>query len=453
VHARLVAATVAVHRPLRPEPLSRADLTWLHADTPTNHFVVTSLALLDERLDFERMKSMLTSRIPMHPRLRQVVSASAVPALGERWVEAPHFDLDAHIRRVALPAPAGIDELAAYVSELAGRPLDLGRPLWESHIIDGPGAGGALVTRFHHSLGDGQAMVKMLLTLTDGTRGGWRRPYEPPRVRRRPSRRGALELPNLYGLARRAVDAGGTLARLTLLDPDRQTSLRGDLTFVKRVAWSDPLPLEAVKRVAKATGTTVNDVIVSCIAGALGAHLRAQGEETRGLRIRAMVPVNLRPPDDAEMRGNRFSLVYLELPIGITDPRERLMRVKLEMDRIKHSQEPAVGWLLVQGLGFLPAQLEQVASSFYAAKASVVLTNVIGPRERVFIAGSPIRQMTFWEPESGGLGVGLSIYSYAGQITVGAIADRSLVRDPRDITGGATADFAELAHEVARARA
>lgn len=446
-----MAATIAVERPLRPEALSRADLTWLHADVPTNHFVVTSLALFDERVDFEHMKSLLADRIPMHPRLRQVVSSSAV--FGERWVEAPHFDLDAHIRRVALPAPAGIDQLAAYVSELAGRPLDLGRPLWESHVIDGPGAGGALVTRFHHSLGDGQAMVKMLLTLTDTTRGGWRRPYQPPHVRRRRSRNGAVGVPDVLRLARRAVEAGGTLARLTLLDPDRATSLRGELTYVKRVAWSDPIPLAAVKRVAKATGTTVNDVIVCCLAGALGAHLRAQGEQTRGLRIRAMVPVNLRPPDDAEMKGNRFSLVYLELPVGITDPRERLMRVKLEMDRIKRSTEPAVGWLLVQGLGFLPPQLELLASSFYAAKASVVLTNVIGPREPVFIAGSPIRQMTFWEPESGGLGVGLSIYSYAGQITVGAISDRSLVRDPRAITTGTTADFAELAHEVSRARA
>ena len=423
---------------LHSEVMSKADLAWLHAEAPTNHFVVTSLALLDERVDADRLKAMLAGRIGLHPRLRQVIA-------GTRWVEAPHFDLDAHVRRVALPSPGAFPELAGYIGDLAGRPLDMGRPLWESHVIEGPGEGGALVTRFHHALGDGQAMVKMLLTLTDTTRGGWRRPYAAPHTSRRRVARRPAGGRDLATLARTAVGAAGTLARLTLLDPDRVTSLRGELTLLKRVAWSEPVPLAAVKNVARSTGTTVNDVVVSCIAGAIGAHLRGRGQDTRGLRIRAMVPVNLRAAADVEMKGNRFSLVYLDLPVGVTDSRERLMRVRLEMDRIKRSLEPAVGWLLVQGLGFLPSQLEQVTSTFYANKASLVLTNVIGPRERVYIAGSPIRQMTFWEPESGGLGVGVSIYSYAGEITIGAIADRSLVGDPREITDGAVADFAALA--------
>ena len=446
-----MASSHTMERPTGPEAMSRADLAWLHADAPTNHFVVTSLALLDERLDAGRLRAVLAGRIRLHPRLRQVIAAPTGALGPDRWVEAPNFDLDAHIRRVALPAPAGMDELAGYIGDLAGRPLDLGRPLWEAHVVDGPGDGGALVTRFHHALGDGQAMVKMLLTLTDATRAGWRRPYEPARrARPRTSRPRTDSMPDVLGLARQAVDGAGTLARLTLLDPDRATSLRGELTLVKRVGWSEPLSLGAVQRVAERTGTTVNDVLVSSIAGALGAHLRARGEQTNGLRIRAMVPVNLRPPDDLEMKGNRFSLIYLELPVGVTDPRERLMRVKLEMDRIKRSLEPAVGWLLVQGLGFLPTQLERLTSTFYAAKASVVLTNVIGPPKRIFVAGSPIRQMTFWEPQSGGLGVGISIYSYAGQITIGAISDRNLVRDPRAITDGAAAAFAELALQVGR---
>ena len=428
------------------EALSRADAAWLHADVATNHFVVTSLALLDEPIHAADLEEMLERRLAMHPRLSQVV-------VNDRWMPAPHIDLDAHVRRVALPAPGGLDELAAYIGDLAGRPLDLGRPLWESHVIDAPRIGGALVTRFHHALGDGQAMVRMLLTLTDTTRGGWRRPYPRARTGRRPRRSASgAGVPGVFRLARQAVDFTGTLARLTLMDADRTTSLRGEPTLVKRVAWSAPLALGEVKRVAKATGTTVNDVIMSCIAGALGSHLRASGQDTQGLRIRAMVPVNLRPPDDAEMKGNRFSLVYLELPVGVIDPHERLMRVKHEMDRIKRSMEPAVGWLLVQGLGFLPPDVEHLTSTFYADKASLVLTNVIGPRERVFIAGAPIRQMTFWEPESGGIGVGLSIYSYAGQVTIGAISDRNLVREPRDIADGTVTAFGQLAHEVSRAR-
>ena len=144
------------------------------------------------------------------------------------------------------------------------------------------------------------------------------------------------------------------------------------------------------------------------------------------------------------MSGNRFSLVYLELPVGVTDARERLMRVKIEMDRIKASLEPAVGWLLVQSLGLLPKPVEQIASAFYARKASLVLTNVIGPAKRIYLAGSPIRQMTFWEPQSGGLGLGVSIYSYAGEITVGVVSDRNLVADPYEITRGVVTELEKL---------
>jgi WS/DGAT/MGAT family acyltransferase len=246
------------------------------------------------------------------------------------------------------------------------------------------------------------------------------------------------------GAARKAVDAAGTLARLTLLDGDRQTTLRGDLTKLKRVAWSRPIPLAVVKRVAKASGTTVNDVIVSAIAGGLGIYLRQAGEDTRGLRIRAMVPVDLRPAGDSEMSGNRFSLVYLELPVGVWHPDERLMRVKIEMDRIKASMEPAVGWLLVRSLGLLPAWLKHIASTFYADKASLVLTNVIGPAQRIYIAGSPMRQMTFWKPESGGLGVGISTYSYAGEVTIAVVSDRNLIAHPDQVIDGVAAAMSDL---------
>ncbi len=434
------------------EALSRADLAWLHAESPTNHFVVTSLALLDAPLDVDRLKVMLSRRITKHPRLRQVVRESRLPFDTPRWVPASDFDLDAHIHRVALPKPGGVAELAAFIGDLFGQPLDAGRPLWELHVVEGPGRGGALVGRFHHSLGDGQAMVRMLRTLTDDTPGGWNRRTRRPRARRpapadgRSALARAIDaLPAPLDLVRTAADGAGTLARLTLLDPDPPTLLHRPLSLLKAVSWTAPLPLDDIKAVAHATDTTVNDVAVSVIAGGLGSYLRRAGVDTSGMRIRAMVPVNLRPPDDQGMTGNRFSLVYLELPVGVSDPRERLMRVKTEMDRIKSSLEPAAGWLLVQGLGFLPRDLEQLASRFYAAKASLVLTNVIGPPEPVYSAGTRIRQMTFWEPESGGLGVGVSIYSYAGSLTIGAVSDRNIVADPDVLTADFTAAFDALA--------
>jgi diacylglycerol O-acyltransferase len=437
------------------EALSRADAAWLHAEAPTNHFVVTSLALLDSPVDIKRFQGMLARRIALHPRLSQVVSDASLPLLQPRWVPAPNFELRAHIHRAALPGKSGVAELASFIGDMAGQPLDIGRPLWQVHVVEGPGDGGALVTRFHHALGDGQAMVRMLLTLADRTADGWSR--SPARSKQGPRR--IAGDPNGLGrwldgmrppaaIAANLISGAATLARLTLLDPDRPTPLRGRLSMLKGVAWTDPISLAGVKRVARASGTTVNDVVVSAIAGGLGEYLRRARVETHGLRIRAMVPVNLRPAGDAGMTGNRFSLVYLELPVGVTEPWERLMRVKIEMDRIKSSQEPAVGWLLVQGLGLVPPVLERITSSFYADKATLVLTNVIGPKEPLYIAGARIRQMTFWEPESGGLGVGVSIYSYAGQVTVGVVADQHLVPKPAEITTGIGRAFAALARQA-----
>jgi diacylglycerol O-acyltransferase len=437
------------------EVLSRADAAWLHAEVPTNHFVVTSLALLDSPLNLERFKRMLSRRIGLHPRLRQVVSNPLLPLAPQRWTAAANFDLDAHIHRAALPEPRDMAALAGFIADLVGKPLDFGRPLWEIYVVEGPGDGGAFVSRFHHSLGDGQAMVKMLMALTDETPDGWKRPLPRPRRSNHTRRSGLGSLlaatVSMAGRLDEAPDAAlqgigfaGALARLTLMDGDRRTTLRGELSMLKQVAWSEPVPLDLIKEVAKASGTTVNDVVVSAIAGSIGAYLRKTGHDTSGLRIRAMVPVNLRPPDDTGMTGNQFSLIYLELPVGVANAWERLMRVKIEMDRIKASPEPAVGWLLIQSLGLLPAWLEHMMSGFYADKASMVLTNVMGPRQPIYSAGSRIRQMTFWEPESGGLGVGLSIFSYAGQLTVGAVSDRNLVADPSAITTGFVTAFSDL---------
>ncbi|HYL08252.1 MAG TPA: wax ester/triacylglycerol synthase family O-acyltransferase [Candidatus Udaeobacter sp.] len=440
----------------RTETLTRADVAWLHADVPTNHFVISTLAMLDAPPDVERLKVMLTHRLPLHPRLRQVVAGGALPLAGARWVPAAHFDLDAHVHRVALPAPAGKAELARFIGDLTGLPVDLSRPMWHLYAVEGPGSGGALVGRFHHSLGDGQAMVRMLLTLTDDTPTGWKKPLRPARARR--GARGAPTpgpiarliggVPHAPRLARDVLAGAGTIARLTLMDGDWPTRLRGELGLLKAVAWTEPIPLEDAKRIAGLSGTTINDVVVSAIAGGLGAYLRAHGHDVAGMRIRAMVPVNLRPAGDTSMTGNQFSLVFLELPVGIADPWERLMRVKLEMDRIKSSLEPVAGWILVQGLGFLPPAFEHAMAAFYADKATVVLTNVIGPKRPLYMAGAPLRQMTFWEPQSGGLGVGISIYSYAGELTVGVGSDKNLIAKPEQLTDAVMRAFAELVRQA-----
>jgi WS/DGAT/MGAT family acyltransferase len=438
------------------ETLSRADAAWLHMDEATNHFAVTSLVLLDDPLELDRLREALRRRLPALPRLTRRAVEDARPLGTPRWAADPAFELDAHLHRVALPRPGGRAELEALIGDLIGQPIDLQRPPWQTYLVEDYEGGSAVITRLHHCLGDGAALVQMQLALTDRRRDGWRAYRQPAS---RPDRNGgvaAWAIGALRGLAadpgraagalRSAALGAGTLVRLSLLDPDPPTPLRSPPGVLKRAAWSDPIPLRAVRRIGRATGTTVNDVAVSAVAGGLGTYLEGLGRPVP--RIRAMVPVDVRPRGGAIEPGNRFSLVLLELPVGVRHARERLMRVRIEMDRIKASLEAQVGWALVAGLGFLPARLERRAGGFFAGKATLVLTNVIGPRTRRYLAGSRIRTQTFWEPESGGLTLGVSIFSYAGQVVLGVVADERSVPCPRELVTAFERAFAELQREA-----
>jgi len=438
------------------ETLSRADAAWLHVEEPTNHFVVTSLLLLDDRLELDRLREALRRRLPALPRLSRRVVEDAWPFTAPRWEPDPTFELDGHLHRLALPGPGGRAELEALVGDLVGQPLDLQRPPWQAYLVEDYEGGSAVITRLHHCLGDGAALVQLQLALTDARRDGWRahrtlaaRQAGGPGLAARAvdALRGLAADPRrTAGALRSAALGAGTLVRLALLDPDPPTALRSRPGVLKRAAWSDPVALDAVRRISRATGTTVNDVVVSAVAGGIGSYLAALGQPAA--RIHAMVPVDVRPRGGAVALGNRFSLVLLELPIGVRHARERLMRVQIEMDRIKSSLEARVGWALVTGLGLLPAGLERQAAGFFADKASLVLTNVIGPRTRRYLAGSRIRSQTFWEPESGSLTLGVSIFSYAGQVVLGVVADDRSVPRPRELAAAFESAFAELAREV-----
>jgi WS/DGAT/MGAT family acyltransferase len=240
------------------------------------------------------------------------------------------------------------------------------------------------------------------------------------------------------------ADAAGTLARVALLPADPQTALKGPLGVRKRAAWSEPFPLADVKAAGVHAGGTINDVLVSAAAGSLRRYLAGRGETVEGLDIRATVPVNLRPLTEAHRLGNQFGLVFLALPLGVEDPIERLAEVKRRMDDLKASVMPVVAFGVLTAIGYLPVALQPVTVGFFGSKATLVLTNVPGPREQLYLAGQPLRRPMFWVPQSGRLGLGVSILSYAGEVSVGVASDVGLVPDPETIVDGFTEELAAL---------
>jgi WS/DGAT/MGAT family acyltransferase len=213
---------------------------------------------------------------------------------------------------------------------------------------------------------------------------------------------------------------------------------------VKVVAWNEPLPLDGVKAIGKALGCSVNDVLLACVAGAIGQYLRDRGEDPAGKEIRAMVPVNLRPLEDAWKLGNRFGLAPLVLPVGIENPIERVYAVRRRMSEMKGSYQPllAFGILALTGLFIKPVQ--DFVLGLFAKKTTAVMTNVPGPAVPLKFCGSTLRQTIFWVPASGHVGVGISILSYAGGVQFGLITDRRLCRHPQDIIDRFEPEFEKL---------
>jgi WS/DGAT/MGAT family acyltransferase len=447
--------------------MSNADAAWLHMDRPTNLMIVNALMWFDEPLDFERARDVLRTRlVERFPRFQRRI---AEPPLGvglPSWEDDPDFDLDLHLHRTALPAPGDKAALEEMIGDLVAVPLPRSRPLWDVHVIEGYGDGTAVLSRMHHCIADGIALARVLLSLTDAQPDAGLAPAAPDHHGGRLSaltgagRAGAhaaeASLHEWLTLARhpeaeggRLLDAatanGRALAKLLLTGTDAPSPLRGKLGVARRVRWTDPIDLEEIKAIGHATDTTVNDVVLTAVSGALHRYLA--GRDGLVDEIRAMVPFNLRPLSEPLPRdlGNRFGLVYLTLPVGIEDPARRLAEVHRRMEAIKHSPEGRLSYAILGAIGMTPVPVEQRLIEVFTPKVTAVMTNVPGPREPVYFAGSRVAGVLGWVPAGGEIGMGLSIFSYDGRLTVGLQVDAGLVPDPETILDALGEELAALA--------
>jgi WS/DGAT/MGAT family acyltransferase len=205
------------------------------------------------------------------------------------------------------------------------------------------------------------------------------------------------------------------------------------LNVDKRAVWSRPIDLDAVKRVRRKMGATVNDLLLAAVSGALRRYLLSRGEAVEGLDIRAVVPVNLRAPEEAHRLGNRFGLVFLQLPLGVAEPLDRVFEVKRRMDAIKDSPEALVAYQILKAMGMAPRLIYEQILGVFGTKATAVMTNVRGPGVSIYLAGVRVREVMAWVPRSAGLGLGVSILSYDGKVWLGIASDAGLVPDPETI--------------------
>lgn len=455
------------------KPLNGADTAWLRMDSPTNLMIINAM-LITEHMQFDDFKNTIRNRFLHFPRF---LSKPVLKTGQYVWEEDEYFDIDSHVKRVALPAPADKKVLQAYLADQVSVPFDSSKPLWQLLFIENYEDGNAIIFRVHHAYADGLALISVFHSITDET------PNVTPIVHGRTARHqeavndnisinyewpryqhavdSALHRIDRYGrLARKlsseglqilshqeslkelvgdGVRAVAELAQLAALPPDSKKLLKGPLGVRKTCAWSDPISFEKFHGIAKVLGCKINDLLLSCVAGALREELLTRGAKLDGEKIHVTVPVNIRPTDKVNMGvnpedlGNCFGTVFVPLPIGIDNPIERVYKLKHDMIALKQSLQPALSYAILYASGLMPRTLQKSLLESFGNKTSAVLSNVPGTRDARYLSGARIKEQLFWVPQTGDLGLGLSIISYAGQIQFGLVGDAKLFPKPERI--------------------
>ena len=450
------------------ERMSPVDTTWLRMDRPNNLMMIVAVWMLEGPVALDKLENQLAERQLTYRRYRQKVEfESGVPY----WCDDPYFDLAHHMKRLRLPGRGGKEALQRFVADLTSEPLNFNHPLWTNHIIEDYEGGAAVVFRLHHAIGDGAALMGVTMALVDGPVGESRRPPPPDEdggwlqtlmapvvaainagAQASTSILGtAFGLPRhplrAAGLLRDGVGVAGELGWLLAMPSDSATRFKGQPKGSKRVAWCEPLKLPEVKAVSRALGCSINDISLSCVAGAMRRYLLEKGDRTEGVECRALAPIDLREPGDLSL-GNRFGIIAVLLPVGIEDPLERLAIVRQRMLALKTSYEPAVTLGLFAALGRLPKLVQDRLFDLLVSRSTAVMTNVPGPPKPLTVAGSKLKQNLFWVPQTADTGMGVSILSYAGQVQFGLITDAALTPDPEAVVRHFPEEFEQYLYHL-----
>ena len=418
--------------------LSPADAVWYLGETEQNPMVISTVLWLDGPLDVGLLRQRVAERVlERHPVFRSRIVPSRIPGRLPRW-EDDDPDLDVHIRIVDLPPPGDHALLEARCSLERSTPLVRDRPLWTSTVYRGyRGDGTAIHTRVHHSLGDGIAFMRLFLTLCDEYSPDDIALREPPTLAERAhdlGRRAATLASDLLPPTRLLAEVGSAArwtARIVLPDLVQPNILHGVPHGTKRMSW-DPegAPVERLKDVGAQVGATVNEVLLTIVTGALHRYLVERDALVDEVLV--MVPVALRDPSAPLPRhlGNRIGVVPVHLPVGATEPAERLAQVQAQMEELKGSPAPAISYLALAFSSLTTPPIGRSLHRINQLRSTGVLTNVPGPSEQLHLGGVRVLGTVGWGGLTGDLNLSGSFISLGGRVFPGLVTDTAITDDP-----------------------
>jgi diacylglycerol O-acyltransferase / wax synthase len=459
--------------------LSPVDASFLHQERQASHMHVGGVAIFEgpppSRDDFI---AHLESRLHLVPRYRQRLSVPPFEMGRPFWVDDPSFNMDYHVRHTALPSPGSEEQLRQLVGRIFSQRLDRSKPLWETWLVQGLEDGRfALISKTHHALVDGVSGVDISTVLFDlepvpesppADADGWAPEPEPSQAE--------LMAEGIKGLLRTPVELAGRAVGALQRPGDALDRVREAVEGVGEVAWAglNPAPdvplnvpigphrrvwwtqssLDDFKEIKNALGGTVNDVVLTVVAGALGRWLRGRGVRTEGLELRALVPVSIRAEHERGQLGNRIAAMRGPLPVYARDPVERLEVVKEAMGGLKDSKQ-ALGAEVISGLErFAPPTLLAQASrlNFSTRLFNLIVTNVPGPQFPLYLQGREMQQIVpiAFLPDDHALAI--ACMSYNGRLDFGLLGDYDAMPDIDRFAQLLEESLEELL-EVARAKA
>jgi diacylglycerol O-acyltransferase len=437
------------------EQLTGLDATFLYLETPSLHMHVSMAAMFDPSTvpggySFDKVRDLVSSRLELAPIFRRRLVEVPLRLGHPYWVDDPTFDIDYHIRRGAVPAPGGVEELAQFVGDVCSRQLDRTKPLWEMYIVEGLRGGQiAVVTKIHHCTIDGVSGAELLSQLFDlepdpparpgsdapltfddhlpsdlqllaqslGTR--MMRPLGLTKLAWRTSR-ALLDV-------RRVRARGAGRGALPLTTP--RTSLNASITPHRRVAFSS-ISLEDAKRVKKACDTTLNDVVLAVCTGALRRYL-IDGDELPEEPLVATVPVSTAPTVANQRGANKISAMFVALPCHITDPVERLESIREGTKGAKEEHKALGADVLLNWTEHATPNVFSAAARAYTRLKlaehhrpihSLVISNVPGPDFPLYLAGCEMVAGFPLGPVMDGAGLNITVMSYRGVLNWGLMA-------------------------------
>ncbi|MGO9751100.1 MAG: WS/DGAT/MGAT family O-acyltransferase [Solirubrobacteraceae bacterium] len=476
--------------------LTGLDAQFLALETPRQSGHFSGLTILDPgtrpngRLELADVSSMIAERLPLLApfrwRLKEVPLGLDYPY----WIDDPDFDLDYHVRELALPSPPTDAKLAEQVARIFERPLDRARPLWEVYLIQGLRDGNVgLLTKVHHAAVDGMSGAEIMGVMLDLSPEGRRAPPAGPAADREPGEaemlaRGLLGVPRYLGRVLRSfpstlsnlqdtpiigdVPGAKTLGRSAaramhgrqphLLEPSTRrrprTSFNGHVSPHRRFAFGQ-LPLEEVKAVKNEYGFTVNDVIVSLAAGAVRRWL-VEHDELPDRPLVALVPVSVRTEEQRGTYGNRVGTMNVPLFTNEPDAVARLRLTHEALRSAKEHQKALPAQLLVDATQFIPPALFARASratfSLSATRTApvwnLVVSNVPGPQFPLYCAGARVQAIYPVSVVTDGMGLNITVMSYCGHLDFGIVADREEIPDVWRLIGWLRESLDELRRVV-----